>query len=506
MNFKKLALAIAIASTLSGCAENRFEIQNHSKAEKKFLNEQEITKQVTTVSRLKGNYIAAVSHDYHGVSNGSVTLKFNSIPVADALKSVTDTIGYSIQLSPDVDDKRKASINIKNSDPFTAIREIAYSAGLVAIANKDHKTITLASEGSYTYRLPMELLKNRTSKFSASNAPSGGGSSSSAGAGMPSAGGGSGGGSTSAGAFSVSGGSNYTSEKLIEYITKVSEAKVTALPEFGTITVYGNALQLRRADEKLMMYAKDAMIQVEVEVSIIDVSLNRNFQYGIDWTKVLPGGAFGSGTPATLNVTQTATVISPSIITNFGIGPTAVIKALDQLTDVDVISKPKLVAQNHVPEVIFTGTSQPYLGGTTSSVTTGGASTGAQLSWALDGVSLSLEANVIDSTHIEIMILSVVNNISSFQNFAGGLSAPIQPVKQSTMQVIAENGHTMIIGGTRINSKQSMDSGIPGFAGVPILGKMFGSNISSNNKEVVILLNAKIIPAKKIDLIIGESL
>jgi len=511
MKFSRSIVAIAILSTLVGCSSTQFQDKNHKNLESKVSAEQEASKAVSVVRHTSTPYISAVAVDYRETQNGTVSLEFNAMPIYQAIKTVAEPIGYSVQFAPGVDDTRTSSTVIKALNSFAALREIAYSAGLVIIANHDKKTLVLANEGGYTYRLPMELLKNRKSNFSASNTPSGTGGGSSGGSTGGSSGGSTGGssnsGSGSAGQFTVSGASTYTSDKLINYIRKISGVTIEALPEFGMVSVHGNALQLRRANTQLEMYVKDAMTQVEVEVSIIDVSLNRDFQYGIDWNKVLPGGVFGNGAPATFSAAQSGNVVSPSITASFGITPTIAIKALDKLTDVNVISKPKLMAQNHVPEVLFTGTSQPYLGSTSTAVVTGGGTTsGSTLSYALDGVSLSIEANVIDSSRVEIMLLSVVNNISSFATFAGGLTAPISPVKQSMMQVIAENGRTIIVGGTRVNSKQSADSGVPFASGVPLIGSLFGSNKLDNNKEVVLLLNAKIIPPKKIDLIIGESI
>jgi MSHA biogenesis protein MshL len=181
------------------------------------------------------------------------------------------------------------------------------------------------------------------------------------------------------------------------------------------------------------------------------------------------------------------------------------------VTNVKVVTEPTIMALNHSPTVLYDGRQIPYLGSVTSNVTgtTGTVSTSGSLSYATDGISLGVRPNIIDSSKVELSLIpmiSTVNGFSEFQVSGNTLKAPNQPIQQTHLQVLAENGKTMIIGGIRSGQEQLDNTGVPGLAGNSV-GKFLGGRSSNGaHKEMVIMIHTNILPAPKYNALVGESI
>ncbi|MBC8738467.1 hypothetical protein F6X40_16960 [Paraburkholderia sp. UCT31] len=302
-------------------------------------------------------------------------------------------------------------------------------------------------------------------------------------------------------------GSNFASiKKVIEDVAgKNAEVNVS---DIGIITVRSNAQALRRVDRFLRDFSRDAMTQVDIQASIVEVSLEDDLQFGINWQRVLGAtNILGSAGSLTAGFGNSA-ITNPSLTAQFtGAKINAVIQALRNITDTKVISEPRILAVNDTPSTFFDGTSMPYLGSVNSTTTgvSGTTQTSGNTSFAVDGISFSVQPHVLDDTHVQLTLMPVISTIQSFTTFnlgnnGGTLTAPVQQSKQTFMKVMAETGKTVILGGIRYSQTVKKDAPGP----VPVLTD--GRNNTTQEKEVVILLRTNIIPAPAYDPLISESI
>jgi MSHA biogenesis protein MshL len=439
---------------------------------------------------------------------GDVTLRAASTPFAPILSQLGRKLGYSVAYSETVDVNRKVTVDFNDAMTEDAIRTTAFLAGYAAVIDKNQRTVMVSDVATYTFRLPSSVFTELQATYNVGGNPANSASSQ----GGSSGGGGSGGSSLRAD-FSISGKEGSNPGGLSKFLQDIAGRNAEVfVSDSGHISVRANAQSLRRVHEFMKGFARDAMTQIEIEASVVEVSLAKDFQLGIQWGKVVNAASIatlgGGSTAAILNaasgntadmLTQLGTLGSAGTMSSFrtSANSSSLITALAQFTDVNVVSQPKLVSLNNVPATFFDGTQVPYLGKVEQTAATGNGEptvTGS-VAFAIDGVSFSAVPSVIDSNTVQITLIPVLSSINGMDEFLGGtLKAPRQGNKQTYMRVLAESGKTLILGGIRYN-KENSGTTLPS-----------STNKSSSTKEIVILLRANVIPAPNFDPIVSESL
>jgi MSHA biogenesis protein MshL len=510
MKLKLSVLAAASTLLLGGCATSDFsqgtaheKVQTRTSDAVKTFKSQEA--RVGEVNERNEQFVSFKSVKL-ARAEGTVTLKAAGAPVGPSISDVARQAGYSLVFAEGVDASRKVTAEFTKAQPEEVVRNLAFLAGYAAIFDRDNKTITIAQNATYTYKLPPAMFQQLGSQYTVGGNPvtQGGGS----GSGGAQGGGGGSGSSGMQASFTITGRETTNSKGVEKLITDIAgkNAEVT-VSEMGIITVRSNAQSLKRVTEFFKNFSKDALTQVEIEASIIEVTLSDDFQFGVDWKRVLGTKLFGSDTNVALNFSPTNIVNSTMQATFTTANITTVISSLRKLTDAKIISQPRILAMNNTPSNFFDGTQLPYLGTLTATTTGGVAGGGTQLSGttsqAVDGISFSVQPSVIDDKHVQITLLPVLSSVQGFETFdlgeSGKLTSPKQSTKQSFMKVMAQSGKTLILGGIRYSVDTKNTSAGP----VPVI--ISGRDSQGTAKEVVILLRATVLPAPEYNPIVSES-
>lgn len=465
----------------------------------------------STIRSEETNFVRGIAVEYVPSARGVVTLRAAEIPLSAAMSALAEVAGVTMNYQAGVDAQRSVSLNLRELDPATAIREAAHAAGLVAVFERP-KLVVVAREATFTFRVPARVLKTLQSRYSVSNAATSSATiaPTPSPASPPST-------STSgtASALSVNGSSSRDSSVLRAFLAGISGTEPVVLAEEGIISARGTSTQLRRLQAFLDQYVRESLSQVEIELSVLEVSLTSEFSSGIDWRRVV--------SPGTLLGNSTATVALQAG-SDFGDGAfsvrtttrsiDSVVRALEQFTRVHELTRPKVLAMNHAQTLYRASVQKPYLPTASSNVTTGGAATTVQssaaVSYSEDGVTFGVQAHILDAHRVEVTLIPVITStqrIDSFQISRDvSLSAPVQPRQDAHLQILAEHGKTMVVAGLKASAAADRVSGIPGAVRVPGLDLLLGAHADSTNaREVVILLNTRILPAPRISTVIGES-
>lgn len=473
------------------------------------------------VTQVEGPYVRAQTVDFEPGGRGAISVRVVRAPLESLLRGICQEAGFSLQLAAGVDGRQTVTIDLRSLEFEPAVKEIAFVAGYAAILDRASHSVTLASHATYTYRLPPHLLQHLLTQYavgSHAGSSAAGAATSTPAAGAATAGAAGGGaGQALAADFGVQSRQLHDPEELRRFLVTMAggPAQVAILPDSGMVSVHGSAQDLRRVSSFLEQYVRDAGSQVELQVSLLEVTLGQQFQFGIDWSRVIGlRGLLGTGANANVQISNGRVVSSPSLTTTItNQTTTAVIKALEQFTRVDVLSQPRLIALNHSPAIIHDGTQVPYLGSVASTVTgvAGTTSNSGAVSFALDGVSLAFRPDILDQQLVQLSVIPILSTVSDFQSFDLGngasLSVPRQPVRQAHLQVIVESGKTVIVGGTRAVSDSGTTRGVPGTADIPFVSRLLnGYDDGRSRKELVLLIHANIVPARAYRVLVGESL
>ncbi len=512
MPFRFTALVLALGA-LGGCATpsltvGQMKASNEAKTSAAVAEFEKTSRPLAAVREIREPLVDFKKTEQARI-RGDVNLQAAGAPFAPILSELGKKAGYSVAYSESVDVSRKVTVNFNDAITEEAIRTTAFLAGYAAVIDKSNRTIMVSDVATYTFRLPSGVFSALQAQYSVGGNPA----NSSSGGGQ---GGASAGGTSLRADFSVQGkeGSNPmgVTKFLQDIAGKNAEVYVT---DSGHVSVRANAQALRRVHEFMKGFSRDAMTQVEIEASVVEVALAKDFALGIQWGKVVENAAQGAllGGNAAQALAGSLTGQGPGGLVNqmisqstggafsafkVGVNTSSIITALSKFTDINIVSQPKLVSMNNVPATFFDGTQLPYLGSvqqTASSSANGQPTVTGSVAFAIDGVSFSAIPSVVDNSTVQITLIPVLSSVNGFESFLNDtLKAPRQGNKQTYMRVLAESGKTLILGGIRYN-KESKDTTLPS-----------STAATSTSKEVVILLRTNVIPAPVFDPIVSESL
>ncbi|MCP4392344.1 MAG: hypothetical protein GY802_28895, partial [Gammaproteobacteria bacterium] len=173
-------------------------------------------------------------------------------------------------------------------------------------------------------------------------------------------GGGGGGGGSNSSATVQSEASNQfwaTLEKNIEAMASPDGIKGSVISnrESGTVSVRTTAAAHEEIQEFVDVVMGSARRQVLIEATVVEVTLNDDFQAGVDWSRI----AVGDGWSLSQNVLATSigAATSPVVSATYANSNSerdisAAIKALDRFGDVSVMSSPKIMALNNQTSIL----------------------------------------------------------------------------------------------------------------------------------------------------------
>ncbi|GHG68073.1 hypothetical protein GCM10010919_17230 [Alishewanella longhuensis] len=257
----------------------------------------------------------------------------------------------------------------------------------------------------------------------------------------------------------------------------------------NTLMFYGNGASyaaLRPIINRLDTMPK----QILLDAVIAEVTLTDEFSMGFEFAirNVLSGEgrSINFGTLGALGVSE----MSGLKITGIG-SAKQFVAALSASTNlVNVLSNPTLVVRDGVAASITVGNDIPTIGSTTTNPNFDTQT--INVVYRKTGVNLNVQPNINAQGLVVLQIDKQISNIAS-----GGPSVQGSPSifeRNIKTEVIATSGQTILLGGLISENNTSGNSYVPGFASIPLLGKLFqGENKQKQKTELVIFITPRII-------------
>ncbi len=267
----------------------------------------------------------------------------------------------------------------------------------------------------------------------------------------------------------------------------------------NVVLVYGT----RREFDKIEATLKQLDIpptQVLIEASIIEVTLNDDLQYGLQWTfsDMARNGLSGTGllsNIATGNVTppstglfgQTAAGFSYTLASSLG-DVRAILTALANKSLVKVISSPSMMVLDNHTASILVGDQQPIKVGDT---TTTGGNVSTNFQYKDTGVSLTVTPSVNAGNMVTMQVAQTTTDVGQID--AATLQRSFLQ-RQFTSKVAVRSGETLVLGGLIRDNTTAGKTGVPGLQDIPLFGSLFGTNSKSTNRtELVVIITPRVV-------------
>ena len=273
---------------------------------------------------------------------------------------------------------------------------------------------------------------------------------------------------------------------------------VSAVDETNTLLVRttGTAWKsIRDVVERL-----DVMpLQVHIEAQIAEVSLTGDLKYGVNWyfeRAVTDAGlpsAVGRNTWSTLAgsvLPGTATGRGGLAWTFLGRNAAAVISALDEVTDVQVLQSPSVLVRNNAEATFNVGSRIP-ISSVTFDPSTGSQGTISQVQYLETGTILKVRPRITRDGTVFLDIVQEVSTPGTIPDKNGNVRIDSRKLKT---EAAIQSGDTVMLAGLIKDDVGRGSSGFPGLSRIPVIGGLFGQQKSRTGRnEVIILITPMII-------------
>ncbi len=210
----------------------------------------------------------------------------------------------------------------------------------------------------------------------------------------------------------------------------------------------------------------------------------------IDGTAVdVPGGSDGSALQSTPGNTSGPATLKAGFV-NGDVG--VFMRVLDEITDVTVVSNPKLLTLNRQPARVLVGTRVGYLNSTTTDTST------TQSVEFLDvGTQLAVRPFVSKNGLIRLELRPQVSNFTLRQVADGAgnnVTIPDEDTTEMNTNVMVRDGQTVVLGGLFTETTSSNRSQVPVLGDIPLVGNAFkGYDDSTRRSEIIFLITPSIV-------------
>jgi len=250
--------------------------------------------------------------------------------------------------------------------------------------------------------------------------------------------------------------------------------------------------------------------QVYIEALIVELNSNTNANLGIQWqvanNSIFAGTNLATGTGnSIINLTAAAAAtgatggLAGALATQniqqglnvgwihniFGVqGLGALLQALSQTQDANVLSTPNLITLDNEEAKIVVGTNVPIQTGSYSNLTSGTTSNAFNTFDRVDvGLTLHIKPQITEGGILKLQLYTedsaIVNGTT---NAATNPAGPEFTKRSIQSTVLADNGEIIVLGGLMQDNYQVSNSKVPLLGDIPWLGQLFRSEQKTRAK------------------------
>jgi general secretion pathway protein D len=270
--------------------------------------------------------------------------------------------------------------------------------------------------------------------------------------------------------------------------TSEDQVRIGADKETNTLLIYTPPAKLVQIQRILNEIDRPAR-QVFIEASIVEVTLGKDNQFGVDWTAMSNRLTVSSLNNKTGAVGPTFPGFS---VTYLGNDIAAAVNALGSRTNLEVVSAPKIIALDNHTARLQIGDQVPVVVQSQQSTSAPNANLVSTVDYRSTGVILSVTPRI---TGDDQLLLDVSQEVSSVaKTVTSGIDSPTIQQRRFESSLVLYDGGVVALGGLISSTRSTSDSGTPGLKDVPVVGALFRTTGRSQSRsELIVLLTAHII-------------
>ncbi len=208
-------------------------------------------------------------------------------------------------------------------------------------------------------------------------------------------------------------------------------------------------------------------LQVLIEVIVVEARKDRQFSLGFDLS-VPPQNIAGG----TVEGSVAGTGLGDLVVKVMSLGKQdidATLTAARSRGDVEIVSRPVLLASNNTEARMLVGTQQPFVQ-VSRSLPTDTPQRDQVVQYRDVGTKLTVLPTINQDGYVSLTLQQEISAATGETQF----SAPVIASREAVTQVLVADGQTIVIGGLRDRVHDRIRTGIPLLADIPLIGALFG--------------------------------
>ncbi|PSJ41276.1 type II secretion system protein GspD [Zobellella taiwanensis] len=270
----------------------------------------------------------------------------------------------------------------------------------------------------------------------------------------------------------------------------VGEVSVIADTERNALVVMAASADYEKVEQAIKRLDQ-LPLQVLVEATIVEVSLEDELRYGLQWyfKNNLGGGRTGAGGlgPLPIPTADSLAASSASYEVFSASGTRALLTALASDSKVNVISSPSLMVLDNQKAQIRVGDQVPIRTSETTNLNSDVGNITSTIQYRDTGVLLEVTPRVNAGGMVVLELIQEVNDVAA--TTTSNIQSPTITQRKIDTRVAIQSGETLVLGGLIRENKSQDSQGLPGIRHVPVLGWLFGSSGTNVRRtELVVLI------------------
>lgn len=283
--------------------------------------------------------------------------------------------------------------------------------------------------------------------------------------------------------------------------------RITADAVNNTLLVYASQENYRIIERTLVQLDRP-QLQVAIEATVAEVTLNDNLRYGVQFFLTSQDLGLGKNNGSVVN-TLTSAITDAAINQvlpgfNLLIGPEnqpkVILDALHGVTDVKVLSNPSLVVVDNQPATLQVGDEVPVSTGS-ATVLTGNNTVVNTIEYKNTGIILHVVPRVNVNGQVRLEIEQEISNVattdtssSSGGNGSNTTLTPTVSQRKVKSTIAVTSGQTVLLAGLISERHNGVRTGVPILDQIPGVGDFFTHRTNEVRRtELIIFIKPQII-------------
>jgi general secretion pathway protein D len=234
--------------------------------------------------------------------------------------------------------------------------------------------------------------------------------------------------------------------------------------------------------------------QVVIEATILEVTLTDDLEYGVQFFLEENGitlrSGLGPGSPTDSG--GSGAVALATFVAFTGVNIDVLVSALQDVTDINVISSPYLAVIDGEPARLFVGDEIPLEIASQESTDDGTVTVTTEIERRDTGIIVEVTPVIRPDASVRLLVNTEVSTALPATE-GNELTTTIQQ-RSVNSDLVVSSGQTVLLGGLIQDRLALTDRGVPVLKNVPVLGSLFGVKGSDVQRtELLVLLTPRVI-------------